>query len=307
MQTLRVVTLNIWNRQGPWEARRALIRRGLSSLAPDVVVLQEVLRMGPPGAGAHGQHDELAEGEFTAGELRFSAYGPAWTIDAALPLELGNAVLSRFPIARAAHTLLPNPMQHETRGVLFTLIDTPAGLLPVFTTHLDWQLELSSVRCIQVRALADLMDGWLAESKVQAQAADRPLLPAVLGGDLNAEPDSDEVRFLRGLHTLSGPGPGHAPRSVYFADCFAHCAAPAERDGGERGATFARSNRFAAREYEPDRRIDYVFVARPDKKLRGEPVRSFRCFTESEGGVFPSDHYGVAADLYVAPRDKPLL
>ena len=43
MERLRVVTLNIWNRQGPWRERLPLIRDGLAALAPDVVGLQEVL------------------------------------------------------------------------------------------------------------------------------------------------------------------------------------------------------------------------------------------------------------------------
>ena len=38
--------------------------------------------------------------------------------------------------------------------------------------------------------------------------------PPVLMGDFNAEPDSDEIRYLRGYHSRLG-------RSVYFADCFA--------------------------------------------------------------------------------------
>ena len=60
---LRVLTLNIWNRQGPWEQRLAVIRRGLAELEPDVVGLQEVLRHRPPEI--EGRGNPPASGEDT--------------------------------------------------------------------------------------------------------------------------------------------------------------------------------------------------------------------------------------------------
>ena len=41
---MKVATLNIWNRFGPWEERLVAIRVRLAELAPDVIGLQEVLR-----------------------------------------------------------------------------------------------------------------------------------------------------------------------------------------------------------------------------------------------------------------------
>src|SRR4029079_19758654 len=67
---LRVATLNIWGRQGPWEARRAVLRRQLAELEVDVIGLQEVLRFDPaqasgseaPVAAAQDQALEIASG-----------------------------------------------------------------------------------------------------------------------------------------------------------------------------------------------------------------------------------------------------
>jgi len=42
---LRVATLNIWNRMGPWEQRLAGIRAGIRAIDPDVIGLQEVVRV----------------------------------------------------------------------------------------------------------------------------------------------------------------------------------------------------------------------------------------------------------------------
>ena len=41
---------------------------------------------------------------------------------------------------------------------------------------------------------------------------------------------------------------------------------------GGPGFTFDRRNPNAARSHEPPRRIDYIFVRGPDRRLRGEPL-----------------------------------
>ncbi len=269
MDRLRLLTPNIWNRQGPWEARLGIIRRRLAALAPDVVALQEVLR-----------HDALPpdQAEVIADGLGYHVvYGTAWDIGGGL--RFGNAILSRFPVARSANFVLPGPSGRETRAALFAELDAPAGLVPVFSTHLDWQFHQGVVRIGQVDFLAH---------KVAELAPVGDGFPPVLMGDFNAEPEADEIRFLRGYTPLGG-------RSVYFADCYA-CA------GEGPGYTYARANRFAARTYEPNRRIDYIFVRGPDRRLRGEPLLARLELTEPEDGVFASDHYAVYAEIQASPR-----
>lgn len=41
--TFSVLTLNIWNYEGPWKKRLPLIRACIESLEPDLIALQEVL------------------------------------------------------------------------------------------------------------------------------------------------------------------------------------------------------------------------------------------------------------------------
>lgn len=283
MDHVRIVTINIWNRSGPWESRLAGLRAGLAELNADVVVLQEVLRL---ESGGISQLDALAS------DLHpHQAYAAAWTLDSTTGFTMGNAVLSRFPIVEHEQTLLPNPMQHETRALLYTLCETPHGLLPVLATHLDWQFELSHARCQQVAFIVEKMELWLSLSRQRLGAE---LLPAVLAGDFNAEPDSDEIRYLRGRHALPSPGAGGL-HGAYFNDCYAFCG------GDERaGATFSRTNTHAAAIHEPERRIDYIFVRPPDRHGRGMPLRAWRCLDQPFQGVFPSDHFGVAADLQLA-------
>ena len=96
MDRLRVLTINVWNRSGPWDERRELLRAGLRELQPDLVGLQEIVQAGEDA----NQAAELAEG--------FGyhlAYGAAasW----APGVTMGNAILSRWPLAEVHNLLLP--------------------------------------------------------------------------------------------------------------------------------------------------------------------------------------------------------
>jgi endonuclease/exonuclease/phosphatase family metal-dependent hydrolase len=269
---LRAVTLNIWNRQGPWPQRLPLIRDGLAALAPDVVGLQEVL--GFPGMPS--QAHEIAE------NLGWNVHHvPAWNVGGGLTF--GNAILSPHALLDAASLPLPSPPGYDTRTAAFARVDAPHGPFPVFVTHLTYQHHMGSARCAQVRALTD---------HVKAHAAtDGP--PPILMGDFNADPDSDEMRFLRGLTPLGG-------ESVYFADAWLATTGQ-EPDAGP-GWTYDRRNPYAIRSREPSRRIDYIFVRGPDRHLRGEPLSARVCLDQPTDGVWPSDHFGLFAEIQGATR-----
>jgi endonuclease/exonuclease/phosphatase family metal-dependent hydrolase len=263
--TLRVATLNIWNRCGPWEQRLAAIRAGVSALAPDLLGLQEVVRLDPGDGDGLDQADAIARGlgyTFAYGRAHDEPY-------------YGNAALSRWPIVRSQTFELPRCGTGEKRTLLFAEIDSPHGRIPFFVTHLNWKFDEGHVRAAQVRDIAKRI-----ESVVVPGA-----FPAVLVGDFNAEPDSDEIRFLRGLTSLG------EERRVYYEDAFAAAAGLAE------GHTFSRRNAFAALLREPDRRIDYVFVKGREEHARGQPLEATVCFDAEVGGAFPSDHFGVVATL----------
>jgi endonuclease/exonuclease/phosphatase family metal-dependent hydrolase len=264
MKTLRVATLNIWNRFGPWPERLVAIRAGFRALAPDILGLQEVLRL------EEGEGDGLDQAAaVTEGSGYHVAYarakGERW----------GNAVLSRWPIARTQVFDLPRVGTDEKRTLLFAEIASPFGAIPFFVTHLNWKFDEGHVRELQLREIA-----LRIESLATSEA-----FPAILVGDFNAEPDADEIRFLRGLTSLGGP------RRVYFQDAFAVAG------DGSPGFTFARRNLFAAPLCEPDRRVDYVFVRGRDERARALPVEACVCFDQAVEGTFASDHFGVVATL----------
>jgi len=279
--TLRIATLNIWNKSGPWPERCQAIRSGIRRLAPDVLGLQEVLRLTRDGVPVITPEQDQAT-ELATGLGYEIAYGAAMHYGGGLLF--GNALLSRHPIVEQKVVPLPAKDASEARSVLYALVETPAGLLPTFVTHLNWKLHHGSVRLSQVRFLVDTI--------FELAPIDEARLPPVLMGDFNAEPGSDEIRYLTGLATVEG-------KSVYFADAWVYA-------GEGPGYTFDRKNRFAALAHEPPRRIDYIFVRGPDRRLRGEPLETRLAFAETEPGsdVWPSDHFGLVSDIAADSRSE---
>jgi len=265
MKTLRVATINIWNRFGPWEQRLAAIRAEVKSLAPDLLGMQEVLRLAPDDGDGLDQAEAVAAG-FGYHIAYARAHDEKW---------FGNAALSRWPFARSATFELPRAGTEERRTLLFALARSPFGDIPFFVTHLNWKFEEGHVREAQLREIVQC---------VQTLAPPTGF-PALLVGDFNAEPASDEIRFLHGLTSLGGT------KRVFFQDAFQLAG------DGSPGITFARRNPFAAPLREPDRRIDYVFVHGRDERHRGEPVDARVCFDAPFEGTYPSDHFGVVANL----------
>ncbi len=260
---MRVLTWNLWGRNGDWQRRRDAIAAVIAEAAPDVCGLQEVWNA-PDGNLAA----DLAE-----------RLGTGWHWGRAHPphpdgLSIGNAVLSRWPLLSAEELELPTGDLADSRVAIGARIAAPAGVLPFVTTHLTYRPGGSAVRLGQVRALAGFVAGH----------ADGCAYPPVVTGDLNAEPASDELRLLGGL--LTEPVvPG-----LVLLDAWRY-AAP-----GDPGFTWDRRNVYQSHSPIPDSRIDYVLVGLPvGDRGRVEAVRL--AGDVPVDGVLPSDHYAVVADL----------
>jgi endonuclease/exonuclease/phosphatase family metal-dependent hydrolase len=268
--TLRVLTLNLWNDSGPWAGRAERIRAWLDRLDPDVVGFQEALR--GPGLdqvgellGARLPHRDYVRGSsLRRGERE---------------LDFGNAVASRWPIVGREEQRLPDRGDAETRAALHVEIAAPFGPLAFTCTHLHWRFHHGETRVRQVRALAERVLGRRPKGG----------FPPVVVGDFNAEPDSDEIRFLTGGHPVEG-------KSVYLHDAWRVAGA-----GGE-GVTWSNGNPYARVALEPDRRIDYVFTGYPTPTGIGLLTTCRVVCDDAVDGVHPSDHFGVYAEL----RTKPL-
>lgn len=273
MSTIRVVTLNLWGEQPPFERRMEIAVEGLRALQPDVLALQEVRQV-------PGKVPNMAE---TLGR----ALGMEGYFEPATPWgggEEGLAILSRLPIvARRVHEL-PHALPTERRLILGVTVESAAGPVDVWTTHLNYRLTHGDKREDQVVAI----DGHVA--------AEKSSLPKILCGDFNATPDSDEIRFLRGLHTAGG-------RRTFWQDAWER------RHGRADGFTWARANPYTMRLrwLERDRRLDYIFVSPLQTDGRGV-VRDCRIVLDQPAGdgALASDHFGLYAEVQLGPLDEEL-
>lgn len=265
---VRIASWNVWGRYGPWAERQPVIAANLAAIDADIVCLQEAWE-----DDERSQPAELAD----ALGLTF-VYERAFVMNGGWS---GNAVLSRWPIVR--HEVEELPMEGggatdtdkgERRLVVFAEIDGPRGPLQVFCTHLSWRADWSGVRQAQVRTVCEVV-----------RAHSPRAFPAVLCGDLNAEPGSDEIRMLTGLSAVPVPG-------VIFRDAWAVAG------GGGAGATIAGRNPYCAASLEPDARIDYVLAGWPKLGGAGQ-VLSAAVAGDIPGqtGLFASDHLAVVAEL----------
>jgi endonuclease/exonuclease/phosphatase family metal-dependent hydrolase len=256
---LRVLSWNLWGRFGPWEARQPAILSTIQGIDPDVACLQEVWSEGASSmAGLVGE--------------RLGAHH-VHCFDDDGPVHSGNAIVSRWPVLRSEWRPLPTGGEpDERRTVLFAEIDGPRGPFQVFCTHLNWRFDHSLVRQEQVRAIGNLIQSCRPREH-----------PPILAGDMNAAPDSDEIRALTGRAGTVAP-------NLVFHDGW-------EVTGDGAGMTWSNDNPYAALDLEPSRRIDYVFAGWPRRGGLGHIVHAEVIGRAPVDGVVPSDHYGVLAEL----------
>ena len=267
---VRIATWNLWWRFGSWRERATAIRAVLRGASPDICALQEVR--------ASEEHNFAAQ---LADELGMhwvwlpSPRPERW--HASLPgssAAVGHAILARWSIRDRVELPLPSGADDSSRIALSCVVESPDGGIPVTTAQLSSAPWDSAIRCAQVRALV----GFLADRGSEAY-------PIVLLGDLNAEPDSDEIRLLCGHKTAP------ARDGFVLVDAWRYAAEDAV------AWTWDRQNPNVVATMEPSSRIDYVLVGPPREGRRGS-VRSVQRIGETPvRGVWPSDHAGLLAEL----------
>ncbi len=275
---VRVVTWNLQGRVGDWRERERAIVATIDGVRPDVVTVQESWVEAGGATQADVIAGELGWHAVTAAELAgFARYpdAPYWVV---------NAVLSRWPLAvEAVHPLDDEHGRPTWRHALVVRVDRPAGEggpFPVVGTHLEHGLDRSATRVAQARHLATTVAEVLGD---RARRSTR--LPAVLAGDLNAVPWSDEVRALTGAAEPLVEG-------LVFVDAW---DAAGHTD---RGATWSAANPLVPkRAVHPDRRLDYVMVSWPRRRNAGHVASCSLAGTEPVDGVWASDHFAVVAEI----------
>jgi endonuclease/exonuclease/phosphatase family metal-dependent hydrolase len=263
---LRCVTFNVLGAANPnWDRRLVVIRDALRALTADVVALQEVRA---------GDVEQLLGPGYQV--TPFSSTSEDGT---------GGVLATRVP-HRVLEEIDQRTAEHGQDlpwcATLIVSLDSPVGRLVVAHHKPNWPFPLEVEREQQARRAA------LA---VERHAADGP---AVVLGDFDATPDAASLSFWRGRRSLDGV-------SVCYQDAWETVRA------GEAGFTFSAENplvRAGEVATAVSRRIDYVLVR---AGRHGPLLQVLGCdplLDQPVGGVWASDHYGVAADLAV-PQHLP--
>jgi endonuclease/exonuclease/phosphatase family metal-dependent hydrolase len=283
---LRVVQLNVDSLLGPrWPERRQEIVAWLDELHADVVCLQEVWQdHRHPNTGGwiaeHAADDWFWEfGGFAVPEPDAVGAHPS--------LRYGSAILSRWPFQTAELMALPISDRHGPSHVRSKAQPYPAGMpfellhvrtagLDVYSTHLQPPPQEAHHRVRQVLFIDDAVCRTYDWSSS---------MPAILCGDFNAEPMSDEIRFLTAQTVIDG-------RSTYFQDAWA-----VTHD--DVGVTMDPANDLYTPINTPRKRIDYVFVGDPFLRPEGagRVIAASLAFNVRRTGIFASDHYGLSVDV----------
>ncbi|MES2070961.1 MAG: endonuclease/exonuclease/phosphatase family protein [Pseudomonadota bacterium] len=166
---LRIATYNIHKGVTAFGRRARIhgIKDAIDLLDADLVFLQEVQGQHDQHAFMHSQWPSEAQHHFLAGDSRHSAYGMNAVYEHG---HHGNALLSRYEIASVANHDVSDHA-YEQRGILHTLIRTPAVDIHCFVIHLGL---FASSRKRQVQALIREIHNSLP--------ADAPL---IIAGDFN--------------------------------------------------------------------------------------------------------------------------
>jgi len=282
--TLRVLTWNVWGRHGAHEDRQRAIIAVLRAEDPDVVFLQETWA---------DQATDASPGVVQARQIA-DALGGYQIVTADGPWFsgrwLGNAVLSRFPVVRSQVRPLPRlDGGAPYRQAVIAHLDTPWGHWPVLSTHFEHRFDDTQARQLHAETLLRIVHDVRGDTPAKS-------LPVIIGADLNAVPDSDE------LHMLTGRKIGVS--GVVLSDVWEHVG-----DGGRLGTeghTWRADNPHTANSAWPNRRLDYVLVSWPRSRPAGNPVRSWLAGLHAVDGVHPSDHAALVVDLAVPAPEAGL-
>ena len=258
---------SLWGDAHDLDRRLKMVAEELRDLEADVIGLQEASTGRKRGKVAARLAAELGfHYAYTSANPRlFGSDGVSRAVASLLDFTEGPAIVSRFPVGtRAVYELPRCGKLVETRRLLSATLETPWGPARAFSAH------TLGDPC-QTRPVAELVRDV------------RGPFPAVLMGDFNAVEDSPAIAAFT--------------RDAGFIDAF-RAANPSQP-----GLTVWQRIEEAVPTVR--RRVDYIFVV-PGAAVEGKVLSSRLVLNAPRsvpGGktLWPSDHYGVVAELAIFP------
>lgn len=175
MDTLTVVTLNLWHDQHDWPKRLDVILAEMRRIQPDVLCLQEVLQ----NPNLRNQAETL--GDSLGCHVQFASVdGPE------RPKRYGNAILTPHRVlVGESRDLAPTD---DYRAVAHVRFEWRGRAIDAYATHLHHTPEGGSIRATQIRHLLAYVDSTRGPG------------PVVMAGDFNAELGTPEMNLITAHH-----------------------------------------------------------------------------------------------------------
>lgn len=278
LNTIRVLTLNLWQQYGAWDERRAILIDGIKKLQPDLVSFAESVKT--------AEYDQVSD-------LLGSAFCRVHS-DARDGNGMGISIAARWEIGRV-HNI---DLRVTSRGAGFPCAAIAAEIaVPghigslLFVNHFpNWQLDYEYERELQAVEVARF---------IEAHVGPQPREHVIVTGDFDADPDSASVRFWLGRQSLQNI-------SVCYRDAWESV------HPNDPGHTFTPENPQVRDQIVrgmkpfrdwPFRRIDYILLRQgPHGGNSLDIVGCERVFDQPDGAVWASDHFGLVAE-FANPAD----
>ncbi len=282
---LRVLTLNIGSLFEPqWDDRRHEVVAWVDRVEPDIICMQEVVQSSSVDVAAWLCDAFGADYHHVMGGYPFGHHAeddPAF--------RFGSAIASRWPIDSTnlwSLATAPDPDDPIPAGMPWELLHVATAGLDIFTTHLAPAPVHGRHRRVQVLEIDDHIRTIRDNRDVLNNTARAPM-PPILTGDFNAEPDSDEIRFLKGLTVFDD-------RTTFMQDAWEVAG-----DGGVGHTNDWRTHPLSARLNVHPKRIDYILVGDPFLRAgNGGRVLDTKLVANTPlTGIQASDHIGLYADI----------
>jgi endonuclease/exonuclease/phosphatase family metal-dependent hydrolase len=263
---IRIATINILFDMEFWQQRRELLVAGLGSINADIIGLQEINT-------DTNTVNELAQ----ALNMPYISQVDCRKLPLTSGPNFGIAIISRYPFLEKQELKLPG----QGRSAQYVRVSINGQSYIFCNGHYFWWPGSSAARMKQVQLVTD----WLG-----ALPAD---IPQVIVGDFNATPETTEIGFLaRKFNSAYAKYHGHEPEYT--------CPTPLmlaskriRREIGLRAFGF-----LVDRKFQPwQGTLDYIFISQQLQVLDCQLILTKP--SEYNKLIYPSDHFGLVADLQV--------
>lgn len=259
--SIKILTLNLFNRPSRWELRRHLIVDELGRLQPDLVAFQEVAL---PSNNALWLAAQLKGYEVVVVCPKVGRRG----------MTEGLAVLSKAAVLHSECLDLGS----QGRVAQLLELETNGQKMVFVNGHFYWHLLNTQARMKQVRLLLERLDVYAGS------------LPVVVCGDYNSTPGTAAIQLMK-TRFRSAFADRHNREPIYT---FPTPLSTWQK--GVRKGMLRMGNLLVSGSLEPWKdTVDYIFVS-PEMEVRTCQVVMHRP-ARHDPSLYPSDHLGLLAEL----------